>query len=186
MTFNSDYQRLHGTGTGSQAAGIGTSNPEAETGTGYREARNRTGCQEALKSAGSQEAWRFAGFQEAHKGAGYREAWKSKAGYHFPLAWDTHNLLPQSEGKGYVFTPPEIGRDIIPNFQFKKAPATSICRDTGYKRVTVKAPATSICLTRESGLKPLMKYEFEVRSRNAECEGKWSRIHLIYIGMYIR
>lgn len=183
MTFNSDYQRLHGTGTGSQAAGIGTSNPEAETGTGYREARNRTGCQEALRSAGSQEAWRFAGFREAHRGAGYREAWKSKAGYHFPLAWDTHNLLPQSEGKGYVFTPPEIGMDIIP---FKKAPATSICRDTGYKRVTVKAPATSICLTRESGLKPLMKYEFEVRSRNAECEGKWSRIHLIYIGMYIR
>lgn len=56
-------------------------------------------------------------------------------------------------------------------------------RHTGYRRLTLKAPATSVRLTRESGLKPLLKYEFEVRSRNAEREGEWSTVSK-YIGVY--
>lgn len=132
-----------GTGTGNQAAGIGTD---------YRQAGKRTGSRKARRGADN---------QKGHRDAGYREGWKSKAGYH---------LLLQSEGKGDVSMPPEIGRGIVPNLQFI---------------ATVKAPATSICLTRESGLKPLMKYEFGVRSRNAECEGKWSTVSK-YIGMFIR
>ena len=53
----------------------------------------------------------------------------------------------------------------------------------GYCKTTVKAPATSIHLTRESGLKPLMKYEFKIRARNAGHDGTWSRI-VKYVGKY--
>ena len=51
-----------------------------------------------------------------------------------------------------------------------------------YSIMTVNAPARSIHLTRESGLKPLTKYSFEVRARNFHCQGEWSCIST-YIGM---
>lgn len=52
-------------------------------------------------------------------------------------------------------------------------------------KVAVYAPATSIVLTRESGLKPLTKFDFDVRARNAEHEGEWSTVSE-YIGMWVR
>ena len=52
----------------------------------------------------------------------------------------------------------------------------------GYFKVTVKAPATSVILSRESGLKPLTKYDFEVRARNSNHTGRWSAVSE-YIGM---
>ena len=43
--------------------------------------------------------------------------------------------------------------------------------------MTVDSLATSVFLTRENGLNPLTKYQFDVRARNADhCEGEWSRI----------
>ena len=59
-------------------------------------------------------------------------------------------------------------------------PCTSLERE-GYCKTTVKASATSVHLTRESGLKPLMNYQFEIRARNAGYDGNWSRISK-YIG----
>ena len=56
--------------------------------------------------------------------------------------------------------------------------------EEGHCKMTVKAPARSIVLTRESGLKPLMKYKFEVRARNASNEGYWNS-ELDYIGMHV-
>ena len=53
----------------------------------------------------------------------------------------------------------------------------------GYCKTVVKAPATSTYLTREFGLKPLMKYEFKIRARNAGRDGNWSRV-VKYIGKY--
>ena len=50
--------------------------------------------------------------------------------------------------------------------------------------MTVRAPATSIVLTRESGLTPLVDYEFEVRAKNPGYDGKWSSKSK-YIGMCI-
>ena len=52
----------------------------------------------------------------------------------------------------------------------------------GYLKMTVKAPATTIVLSRESGLKPLTKYDFEVRARNPNHTGRWSAVSE-YIGM---
>ena len=52
-------------------------------------------------------------------------------------------------------------------------------------KVAVYAPATSIVLTRESGLKPLTKFDFDVRALNAEHEGEWSTVSE-YIGMWVR
>ena len=52
-----------------------------------------------------------------------------------------------------------------------------------YSIMTVNVPARSIRLTRESGLKPLTKYAFEVRARNFHCQGEWSCIS-DYIGTY--
>ena len=49
---------------------------------------------------------------------------------------------------------------------------------------TVKAPTTSVILTRESGLKLHTKYDFEVRARNSDKEGKWSQVS-DYIGMCV-
>ena len=54
----------------------------------------------------------------------------------------------------------------------------------GYRKRTVNSPATSVHLTRENGLNPLTKYEFEVRARNDHCEGEWSKVS-IYIGTFI-
>ena len=56
--------------------------------------------------------------------------------------------------------------------------------EEGSCKVTVKAPTTSILLTRESGLRPLMRYDFEVRARNTSYDGNWSR-ESKYIGMCI-
>ena len=53
----------------------------------------------------------------------------------------------------------------------------------GYSKTSVKASAASIHLTRESGLKPLMKYEFKIRARNTGHDGNWSRI-VKYVGKY--
>ena len=51
-----------------------------------------------------------------------------------------------------------------------------------YCTITVDEPTTSAFLARESGLKPLIKYDFEVRARNSSHEGKWSKVSE-YIGM---
>ena len=56
--------------------------------------------------------------------------------------------------------------------------------EEGYCKVTLKAPTRSIFLTRESGLRPLMKYDFEVRARNTSYDGNWSR-ESKYVGMCI-
>ena len=52
-----------------------------------------------------------------------------------------------------------------------------------YCHMAVTGSAGSVLLTRESGLKPLMKYKFEVRARNTGSEGNWSS-KLEYIGMH--
>ena len=39
-------------------------------------------------------------------------------------------------------------------------------REGNYCKEIVVAPATSILLTRESGLKPLTKYDFEIRAKS--------------------
>ena len=62
-------------------------------------------------------------------------------------------------------------------------PCTSLERKD-YHMMTVKATARNIVLTRESGLRPLKNYEFEVRARNAGYEGNWSGI-LEHIGMFL-
>ena len=56
--------------------------------------------------------------------------------------------------------------------------------EEGYCKVTLKAPTMSILLMRESGLRPLMKYDFEVRARNTSYDGNWSR-ESKYVGMCI-
>ena len=53
-----------------------------------------------------------------------------------------------------------------------------------YCKETVVAPATSILLTRDSGLKPLTKYKFDVRARSVSQEGKWSELSE-YIGTFM-
>ena len=55
-------------------------------------------------------------------------------------------------------------------------------REGNYCKKIVFPPATSILLTRESGLKPLTNYIFEVRAQSAFREGKWSEVSK-YIGM---
>ena len=50
-----------------------------------------------------------------------------------------------------------------------------------YCMKTVVPPATSIILRRESGLKALTKYTFEVRAQSVSREGKWSEL-CKYIG----
>ena len=55
-------------------------------------------------------------------------------------------------------------------------------REGNYCKETVVAPATSILLTRESGLKPLTKYDFDVRAQSVFQEGRWSTLSK-YIGM---
>ena len=62
-------------------------------------------------------------------------------------------------------------------------PCTSLERKD-YQMMTVKATARNIILTRESGLKLLKNYQFEVRTRNAGYEGKWSGT-LEHIGMFL-
>ena len=52
-----------------------------------------------------------------------------------------------------------------------------------YKTNTVNAPLTSILLTGKSGSNSLLSYDFEVRARNAFCEGEWSRVSE-YTGIY--
>ena len=51
-------------------------------------------------------------------------------------------------------------------------------------KVAVYAPATKIVLTRESGLKPLTKFDFAVRARNADHGGEWSAVSE-FIGMCV-
>jgi len=44
-----------------------------------------------------------------------------------------------------------------------------------YCKHIVNPPATSILLTRESGLKPMTKYDFEIRVQSFCHEGKWTK-----------
>lgn len=50
-----------------------------------------------------------------------------------------------------------------------------------YCNMTVKASTTSVHLKRRHGLKPLMKYDFQVRAQNDHHEGQWKRVSE-YIG----
>ena len=50
------------------------------------------------------------------------------------------------------------------------------CNNSKWSMCTVKAPKTSNLLKRKSGFISLMTYDFEVRARNAECEGEWRRM----------
>ena len=54
-------------------------------------------------------------------------------------------------------------------------------KEGNYCTETVVTPATKILFTRESGLKPLIKYNFEVRAQSFHREGKWSELSE-YIG----
>ena len=54
-----------------------------------------------------------------------------------------------------------------------------------YHKMTVYSPATSIYLTRENGLNPRIRYEFEVRAQNDHSEGEWNKVSK-YIGMFIQ
>ena len=47
---------------------------------------------------------------------------------------------------------------------------------------TVNAPTTRLILARKSGLNSPVTYHFEVRARDADCEGQWSRFSM-YNGM---
>ena len=76
----------------------------------------------------------------------------------------------------------ETGQDVTA-YDIRFKPCTCL-EKKGYCMMTVKAPARNILLTRESGLKPLKNYEFEVRARNTGYEGNWSGI-LEHIGMSI-
>ena len=71
----------------------------------------------------------------------------------------------------------------VTTYDVRFKPCTSLERKD-YHMMTVKATARNIILTRESGLKPLKNYEFEVRARNAGYEGNWSGI-LEHIGMFL-
>ena len=57
-------------------------------------------------------------------------------------------------------------------------------REGNYCQKAVVAPATSIFLTRESGLKPMTKYDFEVRAQSSDQEGKWTK-HSKYISKFV-
>ena len=77
----------------------------------------------------------------------------------------------------------ETDQDVtVYDVRFK--PCTNLERKD-YQMMTVKATARNIILTRESGLKPLKNYQFEVRARNAGYEGDWSGT-LEHIGMFLR
>ena len=45
-----------------------------------------------------------------------------------------------------------------------------------YEKTTVKAPTTSVILTKKDGLNSLKKYDLEVRAKNADSEGEWSKV----------
>jgi len=59
------------------------------------------------------------------------------------------------------------------NIRFK--PSGSV-REDSYCKMTVYAPITSIVLAREDGLKPMTKYDFEVRAQNDDHEGEWNTV----------
>ena len=67
------------------------------------------------------------------------------------------------------------------NIRFR--PFGSMKQDA-YCTMTVNAPKTSVLLTREDGLKPLTKYDFEVRAQNDDHEGEWSMVSE-YIGTFV-
>ena len=45
-----------------------------------------------------------------------------------------------------------------------------------YEKTTVKAPTTSVLLTKKDGLDSLKTYDLEVRAKNADSEGEWSKV----------
>ena len=65
------------------------------------------------------------------------------------------------------------------NIRFR--PSGSVKEDAYCKMTVNSAPKMSIVLMREDGLKPLTKYDFEVRAQNDDHEGEWSTVSE-YIG----
>ena len=49
-------------------------------------------------------------------------------------------------------------------------------RITPYDKTAVKAPTTSVVLTKKDGLDSLKTYDLEVRAKNADSEGEWSKV----------
>ena len=69
----------------------------------------------------------------------------------------------------------------VRKYSIRFRPSGSVKEDA-YCKVTVNsAPKMSIVLTRDDGLKPLTKYDFEVRAQNDDHEGEWSTVSE-YIG----
>ena len=50
-----------------------------------------------------------------------------------------------------------------------------------YNEKTIDASTASIVIGRDQGLKPLLKYDFEVRARNAYIAGRWETVKK-YVG----
>lgn len=69
----------------------------------------------------------------------------------------------------------------VSNYDIRFRPSGSV-RESDYCEGNVKASATSVHLTRRNRLKPLIKYDFEVRARNSGHKGNWSTVSK-YIGM---
>ena len=69
----------------------------------------------------------------------------------------------------------------VSNYDIRFRPSGSV-RESDYCEGNVKASATSVHLTRRNRLKPLIKYDFEVRARNSGHNGNWSTVSK-YIGM---
>ena len=68
------------------------------------------------------------------------------------------------------------------SYDIRFRPSGSV-RESDYCTKCVNASATSVHLRRQYGLKPLVKYDFEVRARNSGHEGNWSTVSK-YIGMH--
>lgn len=69
----------------------------------------------------------------------------------------------------------------LSSYDVRFRPSGSV-RESDYCTKCVNASATSVHLRRQYGLKPLVKYDFEVRARNSGHEGNWSTVSK-YIGM---
>ena len=68
-------------------------------------------------------------------------------------------------------------------YDIRFRPTENWC-EKGYHNMTVDSSVASVLLTRENGLNPQIRYDFEIRARNDHTEGEWSKISK-YLGMYI-
>ena len=67
-------------------------------------------------------------------------------------------------------------------------------RITPYDKTAVKAPMTSVVLTKKDGLDSLKTYDLEVRAKNADSEGEWSKVseftgtnyNILYCHLHLR